>query len=271
MFEQSQEEDELLEDVDVFTITNEDNLNEDFLYVVKKSLILDEWRKRCFLGERRKRIEAKSVFKMSNLKNRLEQAFKKKFEANKRDESLQVKKAFGLGGKEQTKKKQKDLQNQLKNVFFDNVKKGANSVMHQGKNPKKKSSNDVDMSDFKIAEEAVRAVDAFLSKFTIVSESSMNEHIDIMLMLKALPNKVTAYSIEQTEMFNFRVFQESLIAFQNIDLVNAFEYFDEKNRERIGNLKDKLSSQKNNLNDVKDILELVKIKIERNEQHFGNK
>jgi hypothetical protein len=69
-------------------------------------------------------------------------------------------------------------------------------------------------------------------------------------------------------MFNFRVFQESLIAFQNVDLVNAFEYFDEKNRERIQNLKDKLGSQKSNLNDVKDILELVKIKIERNEQHF---
>lgn len=69
-------------------------------------------------------------------------------------------------------------------------------------------------------------------------------------------------------MFNFRVFQESLIAFQNVDLVNAFEYFDEKNRERIQNLKDKLGSQKGNLNDVKDILELVKIKIERNEEHF---
>lgn len=69
-------------------------------------------------------------------------------------------------------------------------------------------------------------------------------------------------------MFNFRVFQESLIAFQNVDLVNAFEYFDEKNRERIQNLKDKLGSQKSNLNDVKDILELVKIKIERNEEHF---
>jgi len=50
--------------------------------------------------------------------------------------------------------------------------------------------------------------------------------------------------------------------------VNAFEYFDEKNRERIQNLKDKLGSQKSNLNDVKDILELVKIKIERNEEHF---
>jgi hypothetical protein len=43
-------------------------------------------------------------------------------------------------------------------------------------------------------------------------------------------------------MFNFRVFQESLIAFQNVDLVNAFEYFDEKNRERIQNLKEKLGS-----------------------------
>ncbi len=70
-------------------------------------------------------------------------------------------------------------------------------------------------------------------------------------------------------MFNFRVFQESLTAFQNADLVNAFEYFDEKNRERVQNVKEKLVSQRNNLNDVKDILELVKIKIERNEDHFA--
>ena len=114
-------------------------------------------------------------------------------------------------------------------------------------------------------------VDSFLTKFTIVSESSINEHMDIMLMLKALPNRITKITIEQIEMFNFRVFQESLIAFQNVDLVNAFEYFDEKNRERIQNLKEKLSSQKSNLNDVKDILELVKIKIERNEDYFASR
>jgi hypothetical protein len=112
-------------------------------------------------------------------------------------------------------------------------------------------------------------VDAFLTKFTIVSESSLNEHLDIMLMLKALPNRVSLLSLEQIEMFNFRVFQESLIAFQNVDLVNAFEYFDEKNRERVQNVKEKLVSQKNNLSDVKDILELVKIKIERNEDYFA--
>ena len=54
-----------------------------------------------------------------------------------------------------------------------------------------------------------------------------------------------------------------------MDLVNAFEYFDEKNRERMQNVKEKLSNQRNNLNDVKDILELVKIKIERNEDHLA--
>jgi hypothetical protein len=127
------------------------------------------------------------------------------------------------------------------------------------------------MSDFKISDQLVRLVDSFLTKFTIVSESSINEHMDIMLMLKALPNRITKITIEQIEMFNFRVFQESLIAFQNVDLVNAFEYFDEKNRERIQNLKEKLSSQKSNLNDVKDILELVKVKIERNEDYFASR
>lgn len=50
--------------------------------------------------------------------------------------------------------------------------------------------------------------------------------------------------------------------------MNAFEYFDDKNRERVQNVKDKLQSQRNNLNDVKDILELVKLKIERNEEFF---
>ena len=89
------------------------------------------------------------------------------------------------------------------------------------------------MTDFEITEKEITLVDEFLTKFTIVSESSMNEHLDIMLMLKALPNKIMENSLEQTEMFNFRIFQESLIAYQNLDIVNAFEYFDDKNRERV--------------------------------------
>ena len=98
----------------------------------------------------------------------------------------------------------------------------------------------MDMSDFSISETEMHLVDQFLTKFTIVSESSMNEHLDIMLMLKALPNKIMEDSLETTEMFKFRIFQESLIAYQNVDLVNAFEYIDEKNRERMQNVKEKI-------------------------------
>lgn len=34
----------------------------------------------------------------------------------------------------------------------------------------------------------------------------MNEHLDIMLMLKALPNKILDYNLYQIEQFNFRIF-----------------------------------------------------------------
>ena len=105
----------------------------------------------------------------------------------------------------------------------------------------------VDMSDFEVPEEEVALVDEFLTQFTIVSESSMNEHLDIMLMLKALPNKLLLEDVQQVKMFQFRIFQESVIAFQNIDLVNAFEYIDDKNRERMQNVKEKLVSQRTTL------------------------
>jgi len=41
-----------LEDPDFFHIEDDENMNEDFLYVVKKSLIIDEWKKRRIQIER---------------------------------------------------------------------------------------------------------------------------------------------------------------------------------------------------------------------------
>ena len=109
-------------------------------------------------------------------------------------------------------------------MFLDALKKGT-----QGN----AEDHDLEMENYEVPEHEIAQVDNFLTKFTIVSESSLNEHLDIMLMLKALPNKLTADTIEEIELFNFRIFQESLIAFQNLDIVNAFEYFDDKNRERV--------------------------------------
>lgn len=131
-------------------------------------------------------------------------------------------------------KKPKDLTNHLKVVFLEALKKNNQH------NSATDEDEDIDITDYEIPENEVELVDTFLTKFTIVSESSMNEHLDIMLMLKALPNKIMDHTLLSTEMFNFRIFQESLIAYQNVDLVNAFEYIDDKNRERIQNVKEKL-------------------------------
>ena len=62
------------------------------------------------------------------------------------------------------------------------------------------------MNDFEIPEKEIKLMNMFLNKFTIVSESSVNEHLDIMLMLRALPNKIREENVEQTDQFNFKIF-----------------------------------------------------------------
>ena len=93
--------------------------------------------------------------------------------------------------------------------------------------------DDVDMSDFEIPKWHIDIIDAFLTKFTIVTENSQNEHVDVQIMLKAMPNKVLEGTLGQVDLFNFKIIQESIIAFQNLNIVNAFEYFDDKNKERV--------------------------------------
>jgi hypothetical protein len=74
------------------------------------------------------------------------------------------------------------MSNQLKVVFLDALKNKGVEEKDEG--------DDIDLDDFDITDTEQRLVEDFLLKFTIISESSMNEHLDILLMLKALPNKV---------------------------------------------------------------------------------
>lgn len=110
-----------------------------------------------------------------------------------------------------------------------------------------------------------KIADDFLKKFVIVSESNTLDNISILIMLKAIPQEILDSNLTHTELFNFKIFQDSLIAFQNLDMVNAFEYFDEKNRERVQNVKEMLINQKKNLNQVNDIISHVKAKVVKNE------
>jgi len=157
--------------------------------------------------------------------------------------------------------KKKDLSQQLKVVFLEALKKERNQLS--------KEEEDIDMADFQIPAQEIKLVDQFLSMFTIVSENSQNEHLDIFLMLKALPNKILEYNLDQSQNFNFKIFQESLIAFQNKDIVSAFDYFDEKNMDRIMGLKQKMDDQRKHLVEVKDVMEVVKDKLQQNEEHFA--
>lgn len=89
----------------------------------------------------------------------------------------------------------------MKSIFLDSFKKGNPKPV-----AKKKTSDEVDMTDFMIPEREIRLIDTFLTRFTIVSENSLNEHLDIMLMIKALPNRINNSTLYQQEMFNFRIF-----------------------------------------------------------------
>ncbi len=64
----------------------------------------------------------------------------------------------------------------------------------------------------------------------LVGESRNLDHINISLILKVIPFPIAESNFNQLNLYDFKIFQESLIAFKNLEIVNAFEYFDRKNR-----------------------------------------
>ena len=77
--------------------------------------------------------------------------------------------------------KQKDLSSQLKVVFLEALKKRGAGILEE---------EEGDLQGFNIPEEEIKLAEEFLRKFTVVSENSLNDHLDIFLMLRALPNRI---------------------------------------------------------------------------------
>ena len=48
----------------------------------------------------------------------------------------------------------------------------------------------IDMSDYEIPEKETQIAENFLQKFALVTESSLADHVDIALLIKALPNRI---------------------------------------------------------------------------------
>ena len=84
-------------------------------------------------------------------------------------------------------------------------------------------------------EDEIHLIESFLLKFVFISESSRDQ-IDLKLALKALPYKIDDFNIYRIEMINFNMIQKSLIAFQNDDQDELFEYYDKRNKIRLHKL-----------------------------------
>ena len=90
-----------------------------------------------------------------------------------------------------------------------------------------------------------------LEKFLIGSEkSNFLDTINIILMQKAIPDKITTFNAKQLKNFNFNIVQETLIAFSNSDQKDAFGYYDEQNNRRVTEIRECILEQKDDLDKV---------------------
>lgn len=94
------------------------------------------------------------------------------------------------------------------------------------------------------------------------------DRIDLILMLKACP-VIIAANLEAVKKFRFQTLQSAIIAAQNEDKVIAFEFYDKKNSDRTQQVSELIMNQKENLENVWDIMTTVKDQVQTNSDKLG--
>ena len=97
-----------------------------------------------------------------------------------------------------------------------------------------------------ITETELRFLTEFISKFQLMSPD-LKEHIDLYLTLSILPKETNRNNIDELLLYNFQLFQESLIQFQNEETSDLFNQYDKKNNKRIWKLKTRIKKNDANL------------------------
>ena len=106
----------------------------------------------------------------------------------------------------------------------------------------------------KIPEEELQLVEDFLDKFVFVSETSTaNEQLDLNLALKALPVKVDESNIYRIDLMNFNMVQRSLIAFQNNDQDELFEFYDNRSKQRLRRIIKRATDNDTQTDEIKNL------------------
>ena len=153
------------------------------------------------------------------------------------------------------------MQEQLDTLLMAN---GKIDVAGGGDDEQLSEDGDGRVNDFEddtalqnIPEEEVQLVEDFLDKFVFISDSSSSrEQVDLNLSLKALPLKVEESNIYRIDLMNFNLVQRSLIAFQNDDQDELFNFYDNRNRQRLRKITKRATDNETYTDDIKSLAAL---------------
>lgn len=121
-------------------------------------------------------------------------------------------------------------------------------------------------SDHGESEGEIAVVDGFLSRFLLSSDSNTKGEINLFHALRAIPKRLNEVNFNRIEMMNLSLVQMSIIAFQNDDKDELFNFYDKRSKTRLHKLK--LSSVDNSTH-ISDILKRLTLVFEKSMSMYG--
>jgi len=109
----------------------------------------------------------------------------------------------------------------------------------------------------------------FLNCFLLNDEGSAISQINLLLFFRSIPDYIKMDNLRRVKLYNFKLMQESLVAYMNTDDVSAFEYFDDKNKDRVLLVTNQLHVQKKSIGSIKDTLASLEQVIESGAKRMG--
>jgi hypothetical protein len=76
-------------------------------------------------------------------------------------------------------------------------------------------------------------INNFIKRFLMNSQTSLGDHINLKMALKALPYFIDRHNLQKVDSINFQKVQQALIWFVNDDQDEMFNYYDSRNIQRI--------------------------------------
>lgn len=125
------------------------------------------------------------------------------------------------------------------------------------------------IEDIEVPKDEEEIAKNFLERFMLNDEGSTVNQINLLLFFNSVSHYIKGVYYKRVKLFNFKLFQESLVAYMNIEDVNAFEYHDEKNRDRVQLVRQQLAEQKKGLKTVKDALGMLEDAIDKGAASMG--